>query len=197
MYLEDKVLNAAKKGNANAFETIVKTYEKRVYGYALAKTKNRDDALDLSQEIFLKLYKSLGGFRGDCAFDTFLYRVMSTCTSDYIKRMILTDSVPIYNDDGEPLDIKSPEDVEQTVDSRQLQSDIVKAVDKLPEEQRECFILRDINGCSYEEIAVTLKIDIGTVKTRIFRARKKIKDFITENGNKNGLSKSNITKGDD
>lgn len=197
MPIEDKILKAARNGNSDAFETLVKQYEKRVYGYCKVKTLNNDDALDLSQDIFIKLYKALPNFRGDCSFSTFLYKIMSTCACDYLKRIKKEETTPIYDEEGEPVDIESNHNVEKEAEARELEKEIIKALNYLNEEQRECFVLRDINGYTYEEIALMTGADSGTVKTRIFRARKRIREIIFGDGNKSKNSKSNILKGDD
>ncbi len=197
MSVDNKIIQKAKQGNQECFEFILKQYQKKVYGYALAKTKNNDDALDLSQNIFLKLYKSLKGFRGDCSFDTFLYKIMFTSTADFLKKRSANQTFSLYDEQGKDVEIKDKTDIERDYEKKETVKQILKALDELSIEQRECFILRDINGYSYIEIANILGISVETVKTRIYRARNKITQKVKSNGNKIKIPQSNISKGDE
>ncbi|MBE6903022.1 MAG: RNA polymerase sigma factor [Ruminococcaceae bacterium] len=197
MPVDRKIIQKAKLGDEYSFECIVKEYQKKVYGYALAKTKNSDDALDLSQNIFMKLYKSIKSFREECSFDTFLYKIIFTATADFLKKRLSNQTSSLYNEDGKITDIKDSVDVEKDYEKKEMMSEVINALESLSKEQRECFILRNINGYSYKEISKITGIGEETVKTRIHRARNKVIEIIKKDGNKNKVQPSNISKGDE
>ena len=171
----------------NAFEELVKKYEKMIYNLALSKLGNRENAQDLAQECFLRAYKMLRTYRTDAAFSTWLYRICQNLVYDFFRanknRKGAEVSLYVQDADGEhrereiadisagPLDIVVRE--EQIREIREL-------IGSLPEDLRDIIIMRDINNLSYREIAESLDIEIGTVKSRISRARERLKKYILE-----------------
>lgn len=187
-------------GDVNAFETIVKEYEKNVYNLALRMTGNPDDALDISQEAFLKAYNSLSSFRGDSKFSVWLYRIVSNLCLDFLrsKKRRPAVSLSVENDEGEDveLDIADESQSPETLLERKLTREAVhRGLDSLSPDQRQILLLREIQGFSYEEIAQTLTLEAGTVKSRIFRARKKLCAFLLRDGNIPDFASSSNTGG--
>lgn len=185
---ETAVIQSVLDGDVNAFETLVKEYEKNVYNLALRMTGNSEDAADMSQEAFIKAYNSLSSFRGDSKFSVWLYRIVSNVCLDYLRSRTRkpTVSLSTENDDGEEveLDIADESQSPELLLDRSLTRDAVRrGLAALPPDHREILLLREIQGLSYEEIAAALGLEAGTVKSRIFRARKKLCSFLIKDGN--------------
>ena len=199
---EAAVINAVLDGDVNAYEYLVKAYEKNVYNLALRMVGNSEDAYDMSQEAFIKAYNSLHSFRGDSKFSVWLYRIVSNVCLDYLRarNRKATVSLSVENDDGEDveLDIADETSSPQVLLDRSLTRDAMRrGLQALPPDQREILLLREIQGLSYEEIADTLDLEVGTVKSRIFRARKKLCAFLIKDGNiPDYVSSSKLRGGD-
>lgn len=187
-------------GDANAFETLVLEYEKNVYNIALRMTGNSEDAADMTQEAFIKAYNSLQSFRGDSKFSVWLYRIVSNVCLDFLrsKNRRPTVSLSVEDDDGEDaqLDVADESQSPELLLDRKLTRDIVRrGLDSLPPDYRQILLLREIQGLSYDEIAQALSLEVGTVKSRIFRARKRLCTFLIDDGNISDFSSSGKMKG--
>ena len=202
---EDQILSIVRDvldGDANAFEAIVREYERNVYNIALRMSGDREDALDISQESFLKAYHSLQSFRGDSKFSVWLYRIVSNTCLDFLRERKRRAEVPLVreDDEGETEDaqIRDESLSPETLLERKLTREAVqRGLESLPEDQRKILLLREIQGFSYEEIGRILSLESGTVKSRIFRARKKLCEFLAEDGNISLPSSSTKTGGGD
>ena len=180
---EAAVIQSILDGDVNAFETLVKEYEKNVYNLALRMTGNSEDAADMSQEAFIKAYNSLSSFRGDSKFSVWLYRIVSNVCLDYLRSRTRKPTVSLSTEEVE-LDIADESQSPELLLDRSLTRDAVRrGLAALPPDHREILLLREIQGLSYEEIAAALGLEAGTVKSRIFRARKKLCSFLIKDGN--------------
>ena len=187
-------------GDANAFETLVLEYEKNVYNIALRMTGNSEDAADMTQEAFIKAYNSLQSFRGDSKFSVWLYRIVSNVCLDFLrsKNRRPTVSLSVEDDDGEDaqLDVADESQSPELLLDRKLTRDSVRrGLDSLPPDYRQILLLREIQGLSYDEISQALCLEVGTVKSRIFRARKRLCTFLIDDGNISDFSSSGKMKG--
>ena len=188
---EISIIKQVLGGDADAFEHIVKKYEKKVYNLALRYLKNRDDALDLSQEVFIQVYNNLAQFRGDSQFSTWIYRVTyNKCVDMLRKTQKLRRNVVMSTDDENFFETRDRRaSIEEDYEGRETLVTVMKIIDTLPSEQRDVMILRYIKDLSYSQIADVLEIAEGTVKSRLNRARLKIKEQLKESGtNVNALS---------
>lgn len=171
---EDRLLARAKGGDISAFEALIVQHEKMVFNYCYRMTGSREDAEDLAQEVFLKVYRSLSTFQGNSQFSTWLYRIAhNICVDRHRRRRAVV--VPLtLSDDGEererPLPDSAPSPEEQVL-SMEQQAMIQKCIEGLKPEYRSVIVLRDIQHHSYEEIAVIMKLPLGTVKSYISRGR--------------------------
>jgi RNA polymerase sigma-70 factor (ECF subfamily) len=176
------------QGNMSAFEELVIRYEQKVFQLAFRLSGNPDDASDLAQEAFLKVYKSLEQWRGKATFSTWLYRIVTnTFLDDMRKRkrrplVALSLDASIPTEDGEvlrefPSTDPSPE---QEYLQRELQQIVLTALSELAPDHRVVLALRDIQGHTYEEIAQITQLNIGTVKSRISRARAAMRKKLLE-----------------
>lgn len=184
---EKNLVEQAKQGNIQAFETLILTYEKMVYNIAFRMLQHSEDARDISQEVFLKAYRSLANFDGKSKFSTWLYRIaVNTCIDEIRKQKgRLTYSLEEELESTEGSYQKQFADAGQTPEDSllhlEMQKEVVDALNTLSEEHRTVVVLRDIQGFSYEEIAKMTNTTLGTVKSRIARARSQLKNTILKN----------------
>ena len=167
-------------GQTETFHELIRPYERSVYLMALSLLKNEAEAEDAAQEAFIKAYRALPQFRGESAFYTWLYRIAINTARNWLSSVGRRPSAPnaIESEDGDTFnetdslsDISTPESM---VASREIAETVNSAIEELPEELRTAIVLREIEGMSYEDIAQTMGCPIGTVRSRIFRAREAI-----------------------
>ena len=180
----------AKHGDRDAFDGLVELYTPQVYNLTLRITGSREEAEDCAQEAFLRAFSALRGFRGDAAFSTWLYRVAVNVANDAAKRRARQplsaselagsgseDDPPELGDlpdrDGAPSNAP-----EQAVLQQQRRRAVLEAIRSLPEKHRTVIILHEIQDLSYDEIALITKTRVGTVKSRLNRARLALKDLL-------------------
>ena len=183
---EQKWVSAAKNGDQDAFSQLVLRYEKKVYALALRMCRNPEDAAEAAQEAFLSAWQGLPFFRGDSAFSTWLYRLTSNACVDLLRRESSHSAAagPSLDDEELPLDLPdtapTPEAAAEQAELREL---IEKGLQSLTPEYREVLVLREIHQLAYDEIADTLSLDLGTVKSRISRGRRQLREFLQKSGN--------------
>ena len=173
-------------GNDNAFSVLVDRYSRLIYNVALRSVSSPEDAADISQETFLKAWRSIGSFRGDCALSTWLCRIAINCCRDHARsaKRHRVLSLTVHDDEeSKVLDIPDTDVTAMPEEELTRQTEIAavrQAIDALPEDQKMIITMRDITGLSYAEIAETLGLEMGTVKSRINRARGAVKKFLLE-----------------
>ena len=187
MSYERSIIEKVLAGDRNAFEDLVIANQTNVYNLALKMTKNEEDALDISQEAFFKAYRSLNSFRGECKFSVWLYRLTYNICIDFLRKKAKEKVVSLdYEDDtGEaiPLEIPDVRDLpEDSVVRSEVRKTIAESLSELSQKHREVLIMREVNAMNYEEIAETLLISVGTVKSRIARAREKLAEILVKKG---------------
>ena len=197
---EAQIVRRVLAGDVNAFGTLVTEYEKGVYAIAQRMTGNPEDAADMTQETFIKAYNSLQSFRGDSKFSVWLYRIASNVCLDFLRSRSRKPAVSlsVEDDEGEEteLDIADESQSPELLLERGLTRDAVRrGLQALPPDYKQILLLREIQGLSYEEIADVLQIEVGTVKSRIFRARKRLCTFLIEDGNIPDFTTSGKMKG--
>ena len=177
----DQVLvERAQKGDSRAFELLVSKYQRRLTRLLFRFIKDEHEVNDVAQEAFIKAYRALPNFRGDSAFYTWLYRIASNTAKNFLvvngRQPVIQGS--LATDEGELLDLTEQMPDYRTPETDLLNREIIQTVDAavagLPEELRQAITLREMEGLSYEEIAQTMNCPIGTVRSRIFRAREVI-----------------------
>ena len=172
---EAQVIERVLSGDINAYEQLVTQYEKSVYNLALRMTDNPEDAADMAQEAFIKAYNSLSSFRGDSKFSVWLYRIVSNVCLDFLRKQSRRPSVSlsVEDDDGEDVQLDVPDDSmspELQLERKLTRESVREGLKQLPEDYRQILLLRELQGLSYDEIAETLDIGVGTVKSRILLA---------------------------
>jgi RNA polymerase sigma-70 factor (ECF subfamily) len=178
--LDRQLVERAQQGDKHAFELLVSKYQRKLLRLLSRFIRDAGEVEDVAQEAFIKAYRALPSFRGDSAFYTWLYRIGINTAKNYLVAMgRRAPTVTEYDseeaegfDDGEQLrDINTPENVMM---SKQIATTVNETMEQLPEELRTAITLREIEGLSYEEIATIMNCPIGTVRSRIFRAREAI-----------------------
>ncbi len=166
---DQDLIAQAKIGNKPAFGKLVSKYYELVYAVAFGILRNREEALDATQNVFLKVFHEIQRFQGDSKFKTWLYRVAANAAIDECRKKRPVE--PIEDEATFETHEVSPREAASRKEIREL---IEKTMDTLSPEQRAVFVMREGNYLSYDEIAETLQIDIGTVMSRLFYARKKM-----------------------
>ncbi|NSW92293.1 MAG: sigma-70 family RNA polymerase sigma factor [Firmicutes bacterium] len=183
--IEKDLIRKSQKGDIEAFEQLIESYQKKVFNIALGMMGNYDDANDISQEVFIKVFKSIRNFRQQSSFSTWLYRITTNACLDELrkrknsKNIISIDQV-IHLENGEV--VRQIEDdgptPESTAERNELKEAVRDAIFQLSNEHKEVIILRDIQGFSYDDIAKIISCPQGTVKSRINRARNMLKEIL-------------------
>ena len=181
---ERKWIAAARAGDQGAFEELVRLYEKRVLALTRRMCKNPEDAAEAAQEAFFAAWRGLENFRGDSSFSTWLYRLSSNACVDLLRREGRRQAAVSLDGEDLNLDIPSPiPSPQEEAERRELREQIEAGLRALPPEYREVLVLREMQQLRYDEIAHVLELDVGTVKSRISRGRKRLRSFLLEQGN--------------
>ncbi len=188
MLSEEQLVKKSLQGDVQAFEELVVQYHNKIYALAYRYMGNEEDAYDMFQETFIKAYKSLPSFKGQASFGTWIYRVASNVCLDELrrrKRRIVTLSLDeqagtLDGNEGEKeiADTSSAADI--LYEQKEFSLYIQELLDQMKPEHKTVIVLRDIMELSYEEIAEVLNCSIGTVKSRLSRARKILREKLLE-----------------
>ncbi len=167
------------QGDKRAFDLLVSRYQHRIIKLVSRFVRDRDDAMDVAQDTFIKAYRALGNFRGESAFYTWLYRIAINTAKNHLTAIARRPvEVNLTDADGEEIPLEALQQETETPEKILLVAEIKKTIfatiDSLQEDLRTAIMLREIDGLSYEEIATAMGCPIGTVRSRIFRAREVI-----------------------
>ena len=182
---DSELVEKVKKGNKMAFNFLMNKYYSRVYASLFSFTKSHEDSEDLTQMTFLKVWQQIRTFRGDSAFFTWVYRIAINLAKNYVSSANFKKQKINTSIEEAEIEIKSFDDSELSLIHEQSLHKIRNFIDSLPESLRTAFTLREQDGLSYEEIGKITNTPIGTVRSRIFRARESILDHINEEVIKN------------
>ncbi|WP_105190579.1 RNA polymerase sigma factor RpoE [Pseudoalteromonas sp. T1lg48] len=182
--LDLALVRKVQQGDKNAYNLLVAKYQNKVAGLISRYVANQGDIADVAQEAFIKAYRALPNFRGDSAFYTWLYRIAVNCAKNYL---VAQGRRPPANDvDAEDAEfyegansLRSNASPENLLLSDEVRNVIFATIDKLPEDLKTAITLRELEGMSYEEIAAVMDCPVGTVRSRIFRAREAIDNKLT------------------
>lgn len=182
--IDQELVERAQKGDKRAFELLVMKYQRKLGRLLSRMVRDAAEIDDITQESFIKAYRALPQFRGESAFYTWLYRIAVNTAKNYLmakgKREVANSDM--VDEDGEGMeDVLMPHDIatpDAELQTKQIAKAVNETVDALPEELRTAITLREIEGLSYEEIAQMMDCPIGTVRSRIFRAREAIAEKI-------------------
>ncbi|MGC8717030.1 MAG: sigma-70 family RNA polymerase sigma factor [bacterium] len=177
---DELLVEKIKKGNDDAFRDLIRRYQRYVLNLVYRTIGDTNDAEDIAQEVFIKVYKSIRGFKGESKFSTWISKITVNVCMDKLREKSKNKEEDIeeeaWNTFAQPVNF-SPEVM---AERHELQETIKKAIESLPEELRAAFVLRELENLSYEEIGEMLNIPIGTVESRIYRARMKLRSYLKD-----------------
>ncbi len=196
---EQELVARARAGDQQAFEQLVLDNQNRIYSLAVRLTGDREEGADLAQEAFLKAWQGLPSFQGESSFATWVYRLATNVCIDYLRRQKRRRQVEseISLDDEEAgwteaADLR--QDPHRQLERSEQGRALARGLQALPEQQRQILVLRELSGLSYQEIAQKLELDLGTVKSRIARARLALRKILLADGNFFNSPPSNQTE---
>ena len=185
---EEKLIKAAQKGDVGAFEKLISQYEKKIYALCLHLLKDPEEAYDAAQEVCIKIWRQLESFEGQAKFSTWLYRIgTNQCLDLMRKNKKRSKDISLFQKDEESEEewiLQGPHEKEggaEAVEKKALQEVIQLGIGELKEDYQVIITLRDIEEHSYEEIAEVLDLSLGTVKSRLARARQSLKKVLVQN----------------
>ena len=192
---EQSWIASARNGDEAAFGELVQKYQKRVYALTVRMCPTPELAEEAAQEAFLSAWQGLPFFRGDAAFSTWLYRLASNACVDLLRKERRHQGTSL-DDDTAGAEIPDTKPTpEEAAEAKELRAQIEAGLRQLSPEHRAVLILREIQQLNYEEIADALSLDLGTVKSRISRGRRQLRDFLKEQGNFSAAAASKKKKG--
>jgi RNA polymerase sigma-70 factor (ECF subfamily) len=181
---EKILLKKARNGDIEAFELLIEDYQKKAFNVAYRMMGNSEDANDLVQEALIRIFKSIKNFKEQSSFSTWVYRIVTNVCLDELRRRKNKFTISIDEDiqleDGNvkrQIESEGPTP-EESLESKEIQDIVTKAIEELSNEHKTVIVLRDIQGFSYDEISDIMKCPEGTVKSRINRARKALREIL-------------------
>jgi RNA polymerase sigma-70 factor (ECF subfamily) len=182
---DQQLVARVQKGDARAFDMLVLKYQHKIFGLISRYVHDADEVQDVAQEAFIKAYRALPRFRGDSAFYTWLYRIAINTAKNYLVSRsrrppgtdVDVDDAEYYEGGGALRDIENPENA---LFGAELKAVVEQAISDLPDDLRAAVTLREFDGLSYEDIADIMDCPVGTVRSRIFRAREAIDNRVRE-----------------
>ena len=187
---ELELLQAVKAGDATAYQGLVEKYQGRIYSMVYGMIRNREDARDITQDAFVKAYRSLGSFRLEASFYTWIYRIAMNLTIDFTrkrkrrKQSGFDESIGTRDEKGDIAEVHHGDSPSKALERKQLYTRIMDALEKLPADQKQVILLRELEGLSYKEISDVMEIPEGTVMSRLFYARKKLQSLLADDAPK-------------
>jgi len=189
---EQDLVQRARQGDQDAFAVLVEENQNRVYHLLLRMTGNPDDAAELSQEAFLNAWRGLPSFQGNSTFSTWVYRLASNVGLDFLRRerrrqdVSMTVPLDAGSDDEDARQAEIPDErysPERSAQQNEMKQALSAGLSALSPDHRQVLVMREVGGLSYAEIAAALKVEEGTVKSRIARARVALKNYLVKTGN--------------
>ena len=181
--MDELLLRRAQRGDPDAFEQLMTPLEQRVWRICWHYTGDRETASDCGQDAMIRIWRGIGSYRGECAFETWVYRIAANCCMDFLrkKKRDRSESIEPLREQGfDPADPKAG--TEEQVVKAEEQQRLREGIARLPEDQREALVLTQLEGVPYETAAEQLGVSEGTVKSRVNRAKAKLKEWLSENG---------------
>jgi RNA polymerase sigma-70 factor (ECF subfamily) len=178
---DDELILKAQEGDSHSFDLLVRRYQRKIYFLAYRMVKNHDAADDMAQETFIHAYFAIKSFKIGYSFYTWLYRICMNLSINFLKRQKFVIPESQFEEEASPLEREATgADASDQLVSKELEKKIEEAVDSLPPKYKAVLVLRIYEDLSYEEIAKTLKISLGTVMSRLFRARERMQEMLKE-----------------
>jgi RNA polymerase sigma-70 factor (ECF subfamily) len=182
---DDRTLvDGAKQGDRDAFATLVRRHQDRAFNLAYQMVRNREEALDISQEAFARAYTSLPTFKGEASFSTWLHRIVVNLAIDSLRRRRVTGTASYDDSRAVPEDQEAEpataDDPATALESKQVRALLARGIAQLPPAQRAVLVLREVEGMTYEEISRAVGCTLGTVMSRLFYARRRLQQVLKQ-----------------
>lgn len=182
---EHTLIEKCKQGDVASFEQLISQYQVYVYNIAYRTLGHEEDAKDASQEALIKVFKSISQFTGDAQFSTWLYRVVMNTCKDYMRKQKSRHEHVIQDEEEATYFLENLADQENNQPEKHLERQLINnsihsALEQLPLQHKSAVVLRDIQGLSYEEISIIEECSVGTVKSRINRGRKYLREILSK-----------------
>lgn len=186
--MSDNLIARCKNGDRDAFNELVEKYQNKVINIAYGILSNADDAADAAQEVFIKVYRSIGSFKEQSSLSTWIYRITVNVCTDIVRKNSKHSKVlsinQTFGEDEQEFDIKDDSRTpDELAELNETQREVRQAISELKDEYRAVLTLFDIEGMPYDKISEILKIPIGTVKSRLSRAREALKKELSKKRN--------------
>lgn len=190
-YDDAELIAQFQNGNTAVFDTLFTRYQKRTYRLVQRFVSNHEDALDLTQDAFIRAYQGLADFKSQCQFYSWLYRITVNLCIDFLRKKARSEVMLYESDDSEEIPMANVPDLRsespsKALENKELRAQLRKAIRRLPPKQRQVFILRHWDGLSLKDIAATVGRSDGTVKAHLFHAhrnlRKHLRAYVQEAG---------------
>jgi len=179
-YDEAKAISRCQQGDQDALKEIFDQYQKKVYGIAYGVVRHREEALDIVQEVFIKLFRSIKNFKGKSHFYTYLYRMTMNTAIDHTRKM-KRQPPPNREEDGEFQISANPEErPDRVLAHKELEEKVKWAMNQLSPDQKAALVFREVEGLSYQEIAEAMGCSIGTVMSRLHYGRKRVQELLRD-----------------
>ena len=180
---DQRLVARVQRGDRRAFDALVIKYQSRIATLIGRFVRDTDEVMDVTQETFIKAYRAIGSFRGDAQFCTWLYRIASNTAKNYlVAKSRRPPDTDLWIGEGDPgegsVEIESTEGPQELHERDQLLEALSGGLDNLPEDLKVALVLREFDGLTYEEIAEVMECPVGTVRSRIFRAREALEKII-------------------
>lgn len=185
---DGELVQTAVAGREASFEELVRRYQRPIAAYVYRMVGDYDAALDLTQEVFIKVYNSLSRYRAEFKFSTWIYKIAHNAAIDHLRRHAVREQAMTTSVDGERREVMIESrrlTPEQESERKERRSEIESVVQLLPASYRELIVLRHSHDLSYDEMAEVTGLPLGTVKNRLFRARETMRDLLVQRGIRN------------
>ena len=183
---EGELVSRCQEGDQEAQKLVFDHYRDRIYRIAYGVVRQREDALDIVQEVFIKLFRSIGSFKGKSSLYTYIYRMAMNTAIDYARKTKKHTASSIDGEGGYQPSDRPEKRQDQILKNKELGGRLSAALGKLPKDQRAALVFREVEGLSYQEMAEAMKCSIGTVMSRLHYGRKKmqelLRDYVKEGG---------------
>jgi RNA polymerase sigma-70 factor (ECF subfamily) len=181
---DEELVAAVQAGELSAFDELVRRWDRRIQGAAYRILGSEDESRDVAQEAFLKAYRGLGTFKQEARFSSWLYQIALNLCRDRLRRRRgrMLVSLEALNEEGEAVPVGKGPSALEIVEARDLSRTVAKAMEQLPEEQREVIVLKEYEGLTFLEIAEVLGLPVSTVKTRLYRGLGQLRQQLASQG---------------
>jgi len=179
---EKKLIKNLKEGDENAFKFLVESYKGFIYNSCLSIIQNTEEADDLTQEVFIQIFKSIKGFKGNSTLSTWIYRITISKCFEYLRfkkrKKRFSQIINLFRDDGSTIDIPQFDHPGVQLEKKEDAKHLFEAIETLDQEQKTAYVLKNIQGLKYKKISEVMRKSTSSIESLIFRAKKNLKKYL-------------------